>query len=87
MLHMSLTFVHIQGQSSYGYSDHTLAVFEELDSFSVQGEIPEVFVIEEVDGVLIKVKGEGLEEGDVVGQDFFIREVQLEDNDGVDVVI
>ena len=62
-------------------------MLEELDGLCVQGEVSEVLVVEEVDSVLVEVKGEGLQEGDVVGKDFLIREVQLEHDDGVDVVV
>ena len=62
-------------------------MLEELDGLRVEGEVPEVFIVEEVDGVLVEVEGEGLEEGDVVGQHLLIREVQLQHYDGVDVVV
>ena len=44
-------------------------------------------IVEEVDGVTVEFEGEGLDEGDIVGENLFIREVQLQDNDGVDVIV
>lgn len=67
--------------------DHALSVVEELDCLRVEGEVVGVLVVEEVNGVLVKSEGEGLEEGDVVGHDFLVREVKLVDNDGVDVIV
>ena len=62
-------------------------MLEELDGLRVEWEVPQVLVVEEVDGVPVEVEGQGLKEGDVVGQDLLIREVQLQDDDGVDVVV
>ena len=45
------------------------------------------FVVKEVDGVLVQPEAEGLEEGDVVGHDLLVGEVELVNNDGVDVVV
>lgn len=59
----------------------------EFDGLCVEGEVVKVFVVEEVDGVLVEVEGEGLEKGDVVGKHFLVREVQLQHNDGVDVIV
>ena len=81
------TFEDVEGQSSHGNADHPFTVFEELDGLCVEGEIPEVLVVEEVDGVLVEMEGERLEEGDVIGQHFLIGEIQLQHNDGVDVVV
>ena len=67
--------------------DHTLAMVEKLDGFSVERKVIGVLIVEEVDGVLVEPEGEGLEEGDVVGHDFLVREVELVDNDGVDMVV
>ena len=47
-------------------------MIEELDGLSVEGEIPQVFIVEEVDGVLVELEGESLQEGDIVGQHLFI---------------
>lgn len=44
-------------------------------------------VVEEVNGVFVEFEGEGLEEGDVVGQHLLVREVQLQDNHGVHVIV
>jgi hypothetical protein len=44
-------------------------------------------VVEEVDGVFVEPEREGLEEGDVVGHDLLVREVELVDDDRVDVVV
>ena len=60
---------------------------EELNGFSVERKVIGVLIVEEVDGVLVEPEGEGLEEGDVVGHDFLVREVELVDNDGVDMVV
>lgn len=62
-------------------------MLEELDGLRVEGEIPQVLVVEEVDGVLVEMEGKGLEEGDIIGQHFLIGEIQLQHNDGVDVVV
>ena len=81
------TFVHIQSESPDGNAHHVLAVLEELDGFGVEGEVSQVLVVEEVNGVLVEVEGEGLEEGDVISEHFLLREVQLQDDDGIDVVV
>ena len=60
---------------------------EELDRLSVEGEVPKMLVIEEVDGVSVELERESLEEGDVVSEDFFIGEVQLENNNRVDMIV
>lgn len=60
---------------------------EELDGLSIEGEIPEMLIVEEVDGVFVEFEGERLQKRDVVGQDFLIRKVQFEHNDGVYVIV
>ena len=40
-----------------------------------------------MNGVLVESEGQGLEEGDVVGHDLLIREVELVHDDRVDVVV
>ena len=82
-----LTSIHIQSQSPNSNPDHTLTVLEELDGFGVEGKVSEVLVIEEMNSVFVEMKGQCLEEGDIVGQNFFIWEVQLEHDDGIDVVV
>ena len=62
-------------------------MIEELDGFSVERKVIGVLIVEEVDGVLVESEGEGLEEGDVVGHDFLVGEVELVDDDGVDMVV
>jgi len=44
-------------------------------------------VVKEVDCMLVQPEGEGLEEGDVVGHDLLVGEVELVHDDGVDVVV
>ena len=44
-------------------------------------------VVEEVYGVLVEPEGERLEEGDIVGHDLLVREVELVHDDGVHVVV
>jgi len=51
-----LTFIHVECEGSNGDADHALAVLEELDGLRVEGEVPEVLVVEEVDGVPVEVE-------------------------------
>ena len=44
-------------------------------------------VVEEVNGVLVEPEGEGFEEGNVVGHDLLIGEVELVNDDRVDVIV
>ena len=44
-------------------------------------------IVEEMYCVLVQPEAEGLEEGDVVGHDLLVGEVELVNNDGVDVVV
>lgn len=44
-------------------------------------------IVEEVHGVVVEFKWQGLEEGDIVGHDLLIGEVKLVDDDGVHVVV
>ena len=60
---------------------------EELYSLRVEGEVPQMLVVEEMYSVRVESEGESLDKGDVVSQHFLIREVQLEDNDGVHMVV
>ncbi len=46
-----------------------------------------VLVIKEVDGVLVKPKGERLEKGDVVGHHFLVGKVELVDDNRIDVIV
>jgi hypothetical protein len=62
-------------------------VVEEFYCFSVQRKVVCVLIVEEVDGVFVQTKRKGLEKGDVVRHDFFVREVELVYNNGVDMVI
>ena len=82
-----LNLVHVEAEGPDRYPDHALAVVEELDGLGVEGEVVIMLVIEEVDGVLVQPEAEGLEEGDVVGHDLLVGEVELVNNDGVDVVV
>ena len=50
---------------------------EKLDGLSIEGEIPKVLVVEEVDSVFVELEGERLEEGDVVSKHFFVGEIQF----------
>ena len=65
-LYMMITFVDVECECSDGNAYHTLTVVEKLDSLSVEGEIPKMLIIEEVDGVFVQLEGERLEEGDVI---------------------
>ena len=77
----------IQSQGSDYYPDHLFAVVEELDCFCVQRKVVRVLVKEEVDGVGIQFEGQGLEEGDVIGHHFLVREIELVNYDRVDVIV
>lgn len=44
-------------------------------------------IIEEMYGVIIKLQGQGLQEGDIVCHDLLIGEVKLMDDDGVHMVV
>ena len=49
---------------------------------------PEFYlVVEEVDGVLVQPEGQRFEEGDIVGHDLLVAEVELVHDDGVHVVV
>lgn len=37
--------------------------------------------------MVVELQRQRLEEGDVVGHDLLVREIELVDNDGVDVVV
>ena len=60
---------------------------EKLDGLRVEGEVPKVLVVEEMNSMGVEFEGESLEEGDVVSKNFFIREIQFENNDRVYVII
>ncbi len=62
-------------------------MFEELNGLCIEREVTKMLIVEEMDGVFVEVEGEGLEEGDIIGEHFLIREIQLQDYDGVDVVV
>ncbi len=62
-------------------------MIEELDGLRIEGEIPKMLVVEEVYGVFVELEGEGLEEGDVVGKNLLVREIQLENDYRIDVII
>lgn len=44
-------------------------------------------VVKEMHSVIVELQRERLQEGDVVGHDLLVREVEFMHNDGVDVVI
>ena len=52
-----------------------------------KGAGPTHLVEEKVYSVFVEFEGESLEEGNVVGEDLLVREVQLQHNDGVDMVV
>ena len=48
---------------------------------------PSHLVVEEVHGVVVELEGQRLQEGDVIGHDLLIGEVELVDDNGVHVVV
>lgn len=40
-----------------------------------------------MNSVVVEFQGQGLQKGDVVGHDFFVREVELMNDDGINVII
>ena len=44
-------------------------------------------IVEEVDGVLVETKRQGLEEGNVIGHNLLVREIKLVNYDRVDMVV
>ena len=60
---------------------------EELEGLDEQRELGVALVEEEVDGLAVELEREGLEEGDVVGHDLLVGEVELVQDDVVDVVV
>lgn len=81
------TFVDVERECSDSNANHTLTMVEKLDGLRVEGEVPKMFIVEEVNGVLVQFEGECLKEGDVVGKNLLVREVQLEHDDGVDMIV
>ena len=45
------------------------------------------FIVEEVDGVFVQSKGQGLEKRDIVSHHFLIRKIKFVYNNGIDVII
>ena len=58
----TLTLENIECKSPHCNADHALRVVEELDSLSVEGEVPQVLIVEEVYGVCVELERESLEE-------------------------
>lgn len=50
---LQCTFVDIEGKGPDSDTNHTLTVVEELDGLRVEGEVPKMFVVEEVNGVFV----------------------------------
>jgi len=82
-----LHFVYVKRESPDGYPDHAFAVIEELNGLSIQREIVIVFIVEEVNGVLVEPEGESLEERDVVSHHLLVRKIKLVHDDGINVVV
>ena len=86
-LHSPLTFVNIESESPDCDAHHALRMVEELDGLSVEREVPQMLVVEEVYGVFVEFERESLEEGDVVCKNLFVGEIQLENDDRIDMII
>lgn len=80
-------FEDVQREGTDGDPHHALVVVEELDGLGVQREVVGVLIVEKVDGVIVELEGEGLQEGDVVRHHLFVGKIKLVHNDGVDVVV
>ena len=74
-----LHFVYVKRESPDGYPDHAFAVIEELNGLSIQREIVIVFIVEEVNGVLVEPEGESLEERNVVSHHLLVRKILMTD--------
>ena len=60
LLYSPLTFVNVESESPNCDAYHTLSVVEELDGLSVEGEVPQMLVVEEVYGMLVEFERECL---------------------------
>lgn len=79
--------VHVQGQSPHGDSDHGLRVIEELEGFGVEREVVGHLVEQELQSVWVQLQTQGLEEGDIVGQQLLVGKIKAMDDQVVDVVV
>ena len=80
-------FVDVERKSSHRDSDHRLGMIEKLYGFGVEREIVGVFVVKEMNRVLVQFQGQGLQERNVVSQDLFVGKVKFVNDDRVDVIV
>ena len=79
--------VDVERKSPHRDPDHGLGMIEKLDGFGVKRKIVGVFVVKEMNGVLVQLQRERFEEGNVISEDFFVRKVEFVNDDGIDVVV
>ena len=77
--------VHLQSQSPYCCAHHAITVIDQLYCFSVKRK--QAVAEEELHSVVVQLEADGLQERDVVTQNFLILKVKAHPNNFVYVIV